>query len=197
MTELKVVRPFDELWRIAEVRIAAAKEAEKGTIQKQIAAGQALLELQAAIDAGEIGELATFWEWFNDNVRSIGRSTAEKYMQIARSAEPVAKAAELQQRKIELKRLQSYPQAKQEIPQQDQPPYPGVGTDKSPAVVRQTPTQPPPRVSAPAKTYPKAPDDDHWLNVIMEAIEHLSWDGLVRLYKQITERYRQWQQEGK
>jgi hypothetical protein len=57
--------------------------------QKRIKVGRLLNELRDRIDAGEVGELANWWEWFDDFfVRS--RKDAQKLMTMAASADPVA-----------------------------------------------------------------------------------------------------------
>ena len=38
----------------------------------RIRTGQILLELRARVDAGEIGEIATWWEWYDDNLAEAG-----------------------------------------------------------------------------------------------------------------------------
>ena len=58
-------------------------------------------------DSGEIGELANWWEWFEDNkalFRSIERRTAERYMQVAGDPDPAAKAEELRNKNTEQRR---------------------------------------------------------------------------------------------
>jgi hypothetical protein len=183
--------PFDELVRIANRRLEALaqweKDREKETLEarkrKQVAAGQALLDLRAAIEAGEIGELATWWEWFDDNVRSIERRTAEKYMQIARASDPLAKAIELQKRNNEVQRLnRQYPK----IVQQKQAPYchTRVEPEKVPLpVVRATP---------PPTKYTTGPDDDELVAQVMALFDRMSWDARFRAAKEIDNKYKLW-----
>jgi hypothetical protein len=56
--------------------------------QRRIRIGHLLLELQQRIDSGEYGELATFWEWFDEIVVGRSRSDARNLMHTASQDDP-------------------------------------------------------------------------------------------------------------
>jgi hypothetical protein len=81
------LRDFNEVVRITGRKLAAledwVKDSEKKRNSFEVSIGENLLELRDRVDAGEIGELANWWEWFEDNrmlLRNIARRTAERYL---------------------------------------------------------------------------------------------------------------------
>jgi hypothetical protein len=87
--EVTPLRSIDELCVIALNEWKAMDELIEATRKKvqarRIKIGHLLLELQQRIDAGENGDLCTFWEWFED-MFTRSRSDAERLMTIARDA---------------------------------------------------------------------------------------------------------------
>ena len=56
--------------------------------QRRIRIGHLLLELQQRIDSGEYGELATFWQWFDEMVVGRSPSDARNLMHTASQDDP-------------------------------------------------------------------------------------------------------------
>ena len=185
MTQLHVVpRPsFEDLLRSARRRIEAVISWEKETEDKRnrlmIAAGQALLELREAVLAGEVGELANWWEWFDDKIRICSRRQAQYYMQIASAKNPSAKANELRQKNTE--RNQVY-RAQPKVPLARHRDARSVTMEPEKAVVRIT-TE---------RRYPTAPDDDVLLGQFVDIFKRMSWDARVRALKEVNELYKRW-----
>jgi hypothetical protein len=73
-------------WNTIDTTIEAA---QTKVASLRIETGKILNELRSRIDAGEAGELATWWEWYGDNF-TRSRSDAEKLMALARADDPVA-----------------------------------------------------------------------------------------------------------
>ena len=80
------LRSIDELcavalseWNAIDELIERAREIQA----RRIKIGHLLLELQQRIDAGENGDLCTFWEWYA-GMFTRSRSDAERLMTIAR-----------------------------------------------------------------------------------------------------------------
>lgn len=91
-------REFNEVVRICGRKLETLEETGKKAKALQIDIGRLLIELRDRVKSGEIGELATWWEWFEDNrmqFRNIERRTAQWYMQIAGDANPEAKLEEM------------------------------------------------------------------------------------------------------
>lgn len=96
MTDVSQVVPFhsiDQLvqsahknWNAIDITIDSARS-KVGALR--IRTGQILLELRARVDAGEIGEIATWWEWYDDNF-TRSRRDAERLMEIASAEDPQA-----------------------------------------------------------------------------------------------------------
>ena len=95
MTDVSQVVPFhsiDQLvqsahknWNAIDITIDSARS-KVGALR--IRTGQILLELRARVDAGEIGEIATWWERYAKFTRS--RRDAERLMEIASAEDPQA-----------------------------------------------------------------------------------------------------------
>ena len=79
----------------------------------RIKVGRELLDLRASVEAGEMGELATWWEWYRDNF-TRSRGDAEKLMQIAADDNP-QKAYEEGKAK-NAKNNRAYRRRKQQVP---------------------------------------------------------------------------------
>lgn len=96
-TNVVQLREFNEVVRITGRKIEAVEQSDKKTKNLQIEVGKLLVELRERVDAGEVGELATWWEWFEDNrmlFRNIERKTAERYMWFAGDTDPEKKLAD-------------------------------------------------------------------------------------------------------
>lgn len=183
------IREFNDVVRIVNRKLEAIEQSEKKTQSLQIEAGKLLLELRGRVDAGEIGEQATWWEWFEDNFRRISRRTAERYMQIARDEDPETKLNEMREADAERKRA-GYPARNNQV--ESKPHLSIVPKEPQSTALQQAETR---RVSAaPSVKYPSSPDDDGLIAVVMEAWRKMSWDGRVRLFDEIKEQFKRWRQ---
>ena len=200
------LRDFNEVVRITGRKLAAledwVKESEKKRNSFEVSIGENLLELRDRVDAGEIGELANWWEWFEDNrmlLRNIARRTAERYMQIASAPDPEGKVIELRgknradkaastQRQRQGQEAQGgkvpiAPEQAQMEPESSPEPKPQPESEPEPAPVR--------RVSA-APTYPSSPEDDELIEQFLDLFRRMSWDGRVRAMKGVGALYNKW-----
>jgi hypothetical protein len=73
-------------WKVTEEYVIKARQKVHAA---RIELGCLLLELKRRVDAGEVGELATWWEWYDDFVPR-SRRDAEKLMAIAAADDPEA-----------------------------------------------------------------------------------------------------------
>jgi len=190
MSYAETQNTWEEKLRTVNIRIAALQDFEKKSELERnrriIACGRALMDLRDAVDAGELGEQATWTEWFEENIRSISLRTARYYMQVAGDKEPEAKVIELRQRSTEQHKAV---RDKAKVPDRQ---YTAAVEPKPKTVdLSKVPT-----LKAPPK-YPSSPDDDRLIAEIMEIFHKLSWNGIVRLYKEIAATYHKWQQEGR
>ena len=119
MTDAATVRTFEDKVGLAERRIAAVSEWEAKSEVKlkslQVAAGEALLDVRASVEAGEVGELADWWGWFEDNIRACSRKTAERWMMFAGAPEPEAVVLEFKAQDAARKRVERQ-QPRGEVP---------------------------------------------------------------------------------
>jgi hypothetical protein len=199
------LRDFNEVVRICGRKIEAIETSTQKVRALRIEVGQLLIELRDRVEAGEIGELANWWDWFEDNKAlfgSIERRTAERYMQVAGDPDPVAKQDELRKKNTEQRRDQGKKDDKSNIeqfpsdrrkkgdenqgetkPKYDLDPKPEPDPEPEPAPVR--------RVSA-APTYPSSPEDDGLIEQFTDLFRRMSWDGRVRAMKAVGALFDKW-----
>jgi hypothetical protein len=197
------LRSIDELciialneWKAMDVLIEGAR---KKVQARRIKIGHILLELQQRIDAGENGDLCTFWEWFED-MFTRSRSDAERLMTIARDDDPegayqrrLEKQKEYTERhyrrklgapssKITTMAPQSYKMEAEPA----QPPVPE--TEAEPELL-------PP--SNPKSRFPEADGDDEIVEEIVALYGRLSWGGRYKANKRILALYNTWKRGGR
>jgi hypothetical protein len=183
--QLKVIRPFEELSRLMQRRCEAIQQSEVKTQSLKKAAGEVLLEMRDRIEAGELGDLCNWREWFEANVRVISLRTAYEYMQIAGAEDPVAKETELRQRNREAQRA-----GRERL---KLVPFVHDVMHKNSPIKSMEADKPPVRITPPPKSkYPMAPGDDALVAQIVDIFKRMSWDARVRVMKELGELYKRW-----
>jgi hypothetical protein len=81
------LRAFDEVVRLTHRKFDQVDEAHRKASTARLECGLLLLELRQRVQAGEIGDLATWWEWYGDNF-TRSRSDAERLIAIAAAENP-------------------------------------------------------------------------------------------------------------
>lgn len=83
-------KTIDALVKEIRTHLYDAKGAESKYQKHRLTAGQKLLELRARVEAGEVGDGVSWWEWFETADIGRGRRDAERLMKMARSDDPDA-----------------------------------------------------------------------------------------------------------
>jgi len=192
------LRSIDELcavalseWNAIDELIERAREKIQA---RRIKIGHLLLELQQRIDAGENGDLCTFWEWYAD-MFTRSRSDAERLMTIARDDNPeAAYQRRLEQRKeyddrYHRKRLGA-PSREMEA----EPETPEIRTALPQFETKAAPEMepPPPKPSR----FPEAEGDDEIIEEIIALYRRLSWGGRDKAATRILALYNEWKRGG-
>jgi hypothetical protein len=186
--------------RVSELHAALIKEwgAHDGLIEstrkklhaRRIKIGSLLLEIKQRIDAGENGELSTFWEWFEGMVPGRSRRDAERMIEIVSSDDPEA----AYQKKLEKHREYNdrYQRKKLGAPSHETE---GGAEDGAPS--HETEAEPAPSPSPKRKPrYTSADGDDDLLDGIVNLFRQLSWDGKRRAVARISLVYKDWRAGG-
>lgn len=191
--ELSGPDKINELYAFLLKDWGAMDELIEGTRKKlharRIRIGYRLIEIQQRIEAGENGDLCTFWEWFADMVPR-SRSDAEKMMAIARQDDPEA----AYQQRLEKQKEYNERHWRKKLGAPSLEPT-------SPPSLEPTQTEAEPELLPPApkptKHHPSAETDDAILDQIKSLFLRLSWDGCVRGIKIICQIYKEWQAGGR
>ena len=92
MSETSQVVPMhtiEEMIHLVHEKFEIVVSTQGKYFSARIECGRLLNELRDRIEAGEVGELATWWEWYDDHF-TRNRSDAERLMAIAAAEDPVA-----------------------------------------------------------------------------------------------------------
>lgn len=162
------VYTIDELVFLIRKQFDCVVTTQQKFFAARIEAGRLLLQLKARIDAGEVGELAVWWEWYDDNFHR-SRRDAERVMALAAAEDPVA--AHEAEKAATRERMQKLRIARATAHKGD--------------VRRERPML----ASAPE---PEPLDQDDLIEQILMLFQRLTWAGRGRAMKRIAELYREW-----
>jgi hypothetical protein len=191
--EIILPRSIDELCVLALSEWNAMDElierARKKVQARRIKIGHILLELQQRIDAGENGELCTFWEWYAD-MFTRSRSDAERLMTIARDEDPEAAYQKRLEKQKEYndryyRKKFADPAALLSAPEMEA--EPAVLLAPEPELL------PPPRSKS---RFPEADGDDEIIERMVADFRQLSWGGRDKAAKRILGLYNEWKRGG-
>jgi hypothetical protein len=197
-TNVIELREFNEVVRITNRKIEAIEQSDKKTKSLQIEVGELLIELRNRINAGEIGELAVWWEWFEENrmlFRNISQATAEAYMQIAGAPDPEKRLAK--HREQGAARQEAFRHKSPQLgPLRNGPNCgtpPSLSTSTQGAWVGREPPSNVTRIPA-APTYPSSPEDDALVEQFIELFRKMTDGARVRAMQEINALYRRWRE---
>jgi hypothetical protein len=80
---------IDEMIHLVHTQFEHVVSTQRKFFSARIECGRLLNELRERVEAGEVGELATWWEWYDDHF-TRSRSDAQRLMAIAAAEDPVA-----------------------------------------------------------------------------------------------------------
>jgi hypothetical protein len=185
-TNVIELREFNEVVRITNRKIEAIEQSDKKTKSLQIEVGELLIELRNRINAGEIGELAVWWEWFEENrmlFRNISHDTAEHYMRIAGATDPEEKL--VKHREQGNARKKSFRQKSPQSGAFRNAPDCGTQETEPPSNVTRIPAAP---------TYPSSPEDNALVEQFIELFRKMTDSARVRAMQEINALYRRWRE---
>jgi hypothetical protein len=188
------LRSIDELcavalseWNTIDELIERAREKIQA---RRIKIGHLLLELQQRIDAGENGDLCTFWDWYAD-MFTRSRSDAERMMTIARDDDPEA----AYQRRLEKRKQYDdrYHRKRLSVPSREMEAEPAAARLSAPKMEAGPEViPPPPKLSR----FPEANGDDELIEEIVALYRSLSWGGRDKAATRILALYNEWKRGG-
>jgi hypothetical protein len=195
--EIIPLRSIDELcattlgeWNAMDELIEGAR---KKVQARRVKIGHILLELQQRIDAGENGELCTFWEWYAD-MFTRSRGDAERLMTIARDDDPEA----AYQRRLEKRKeyddryhRKAAGRASISLSPSEMEAEPAAAQLSAPKMEAE-PKPLPPKHSR----FPEAEGDGAIIEEIVALYQRLSWGGRDKAATRILALYNEWKRGG-
>jgi hypothetical protein len=186
--DITPLRSIDELYTLVVKEWGGMDEliesARKKVQARRIKIGHLLLELQQRIDAGENGDLCTFWDWFQDMIPR-SRSDAEHLMTIARQDDPEA----AYQQRLEKQKEYAERHYRKKF---GAPPFKAEGQQALPAPSEPELIPPSPK---PKSRFPEADDDDEIIEEIVALYRRLSWGGRDKAAKRVIKLYDEWKRQ--